>query len=142
MRFKVFRTTKITPKLICTAFKLRKQRFFKTKTCKNGHSEVFYKKGILENFTKFIGKHLCRSLFFNIAAGLRRFSFALWWSCTQKLRKIHRKITVPESPFHKSPVNNFLLQTLTFSRKQWRLTVIQLWVGYLTTILIRFFYLF
>ena len=28
-------------------------------------SEVVYKKGVPENFTKFIGKHLCQSLFFN-----------------------------------------------------------------------------
>ena len=28
-------------------------------------SEVFCKKGVLRNFAKFIGKHLCQSLFFN-----------------------------------------------------------------------------
>ena len=33
--------------------------------------EVFYKKGVLRNFTKFTGKHLCQSLFFNKVAGLR-----------------------------------------------------------------------
>ena len=27
--------------------------------------EVFYKKGVLRNFAKFTGKHLCQSLFFN-----------------------------------------------------------------------------
>ena len=27
--------------------------------------------GVLRNFTKFTGKHLCRSLFFNSVAGLR-----------------------------------------------------------------------
>ena len=27
--------------------------------------EVFCKKGILRNFTKFTGKHLCQSIFFN-----------------------------------------------------------------------------
>ena len=29
------------------------------------------KKGVLGNFTKFTGKHLCQSLFFNKVAGLR-----------------------------------------------------------------------
>ena len=29
------------------------------------------KKGVLENFSKFLGKHLCQSLFFNKVAGLR-----------------------------------------------------------------------
>ena len=27
--------------------------------------KVFYKKGVLRNFVKFPGKHLCQSLFFN-----------------------------------------------------------------------------
>ena len=33
--------------------------------------EVFSEKGVLRNFTKFTGKHLCQSLFFNEVAGLR-----------------------------------------------------------------------
>ena len=33
--------------------------------------EVFYKKGVLKNFAKFTGKHLCQSLFFNKVAGIR-----------------------------------------------------------------------
>ena len=32
---------------------------------------VFYKKGVLRNFTNFTGKHRCQSLFFNKVAGLR-----------------------------------------------------------------------
>ena len=38
---------------------------------KKQYREVFREKGILKNFTKFTGKHLCWSLFFNIVAGLR-----------------------------------------------------------------------
>ena len=30
---------------------------------RSSHSEVFYKKAVLKNFTKFTGKHLCWSLF-------------------------------------------------------------------------------
>ena len=49
--------------------------------------EVFCKKGILRNFTKFSGKHLCLSLFFNKVAGLCRLKFLrtpfyiehIWW---------------------------------------------------------------
>ena len=33
--------------------------------------EEFCKKGVLRNFAKFKGKHLCQSLFFNKVAGLR-----------------------------------------------------------------------
>ena len=36
---------------------------------------MFYKKGVLRNFTKFTGKHLCQSLFFNKVAGLRHRCF-------------------------------------------------------------------
>ena len=32
--------------------------------------DLFCKKGVLENFAKFTGKHLCRSLFLNKVAGL------------------------------------------------------------------------
>ena len=40
-------------------------------TKRRSRREVFCKKGVLENFTKFTGKHLCWSLFFNKVAGLR-----------------------------------------------------------------------
>ena len=33
--------------------------------------EVFCNNGVLRNFAKFTGKHLCKSLFFNKDAGLR-----------------------------------------------------------------------
>ena len=33
--------------------------------------EVLFKKGVLRNFAKFTGKHLCQSFFFNKVAGLR-----------------------------------------------------------------------
>ena len=39
------------------------------------------KKGVLENFTKFTGKHLCWSLFFNKVAGLRPESDVFPWIC-------------------------------------------------------------
>ena len=46
--------------------------------------EVFCKKGVLRNFTKFTGKHLCQSLFFNKVAGLRPATLLkkrLWHMC-------------------------------------------------------------
>ena len=41
------------------------------KTDRSSCPEVFCKKGVLGNFAKFTGKHLCQSLFFNKVAGLR-----------------------------------------------------------------------
>ena len=38
---------------------------------RSSRPEVFCKKGILRNFEKFAGKHLCQGLFFNKVAGLR-----------------------------------------------------------------------
>ena len=46
--------------------------------------EVFYKKNVLRNFTKFAGKHLCQSLFINKVAGLRPATLLkkrLWYRC-------------------------------------------------------------
>ena len=37
----------------------------------SSRQEVFCEKSVLRNFTKFAGKHLCQSLFFNKVAGLR-----------------------------------------------------------------------
>ena len=45
---------------------------------------MFYKKGVLKNFAKFTGKHLCQSLFFNKVASLRPTTLSkkrLWHSC-------------------------------------------------------------
>ena len=46
--------------------------------------EVLCKKGVLRSFTKFTGKHLCQSLFFNKVAGLRPATLLkkrLWHKC-------------------------------------------------------------
>ena len=40
---------------------------------RSSRPEVFCKKGVLRNFTKFTEKHLCQSLFFNKDAGCRCF---------------------------------------------------------------------
>ena len=51
---------------------------------RSSRPEVFCKKGVLRNFAKFTGKHLCQSLFFNKVAGLRpskREKKTLWHRC-------------------------------------------------------------
>ena len=40
-------------------------------TFRTSRPEVFCKKGVLGNFTKSTGKHLCQSLFLNKVTGLR-----------------------------------------------------------------------
>ena len=50
----------------------------------NSFPEVFCRKGVLRNFAKFTGKHLCQSLFFNKVAGLRSVTLLkkrLWHRC-------------------------------------------------------------
>ena len=42
-----------------------------TEMLRSSHMEVFCKKDALKSFAKFTGKHMCESLFFNKAAGLR-----------------------------------------------------------------------
>ena len=51
---------------------------------RSSRPELFCKKGVLKDFTKFTGKHLCQSLFFNKVAGLRPatlFKKRLWHRC-------------------------------------------------------------
>ena len=43
---------------------------FHVTTLRNSHQRSSMKKGVLKNFAKFTGKHLCRSLFFNKVTGL------------------------------------------------------------------------
>ena len=65
--------TEISSNLIVTTCCFRKQP-----------PEVFYKKGVLENFAKFTAKHLCQSLFLNKIAGLRSailLKKRLWHRC-------------------------------------------------------------
>ena len=52
--------------------------------CQKQPAEVFCKNGVLRHFTKFTGKHLCHSLFFNKVLGLRLatlFKKRLWHRC-------------------------------------------------------------
>ena len=44
---------------------------FFVKIVRSSCPEVLYKKGVLKDCTKFTGKHLCQSLFYNNVAGLR-----------------------------------------------------------------------
>ena len=39
--------------------------------CRSSRPKVFCKNGVSRNFTKFTGKHLCQSFFFNKVVGLR-----------------------------------------------------------------------
>ena len=55
-----------------------------TNIFRSSRPKMFCKKSILKNFTKFIGKHLCQSLFFNKVAGLRVATVLkkrLWYRC-------------------------------------------------------------
>ena len=55
--------------------------YYNTDVCKDpndyrsSRQEVFCKKGVLKNFAKFTGKHLCQSLFLNKVAGLQACNF-------------------------------------------------------------------
>ena len=59
----------------------------------NSRQEVFCKKDVLRNFTKFTGKHLCRNLLFNKVAGLRK-----------KKKDWHRYFPVNFGKFRRTPL--------------------------------------
>ena len=51
---------------------------------RSSRAGVFCKKGVLRNFTKFTGKHLCQNIFFNKVAGLKPATLLkkrLWHRC-------------------------------------------------------------
>ena len=73
-------------------------------------SQVFCEKGILRNFTKLTGKHLCQSLFFNKIAGLSPATLL-------KKRLWHRRFPVsfvkfPRKPFLQYTSVRLLLDTI------------------------------
>ena len=63
---------------------------------KSSRPELFCKKGVLKNFTKFRGKHLCQSLFFNKVADLSPTTLL-------KKRLWHRCFPVNFSKFLRTP---------------------------------------
>ena len=66
-----------------TGYKL-KDYFLSSYDLQSSHQRCSMKKGVLRNFTKFTGKHLCQSLFFNKVAGLRPATLLtkrLWHRC-------------------------------------------------------------
>ena len=74
--------------------------------------EVFSKKGVLRNFAKFTGEHLCQSLFFNKVAGNEPYKFikketlAQVFSCEiTKNSFSYRTLPVAVSDKLKNPVN-------------------------------------
>ena len=50
---------------------------FCMKNKRSSHRRRSVRKGTLNNFSKFTGKHLCQSLLFNKVAGLRQVAFKL-----------------------------------------------------------------
>ena len=73
---------------------------------------MFCKKGVLRNFKKFTGKHLCQSLFFNKVAGLRPSTLLnkrLWHRCFPM-----NFVKSLRTPFYKENVVNGGLETICY----------------------------
>ena len=51
------------------------------KIFRNSRREVFCKNGVLRNFAKFTGKHLCQTLFFNKVDFIKKMALAQVFSC-------------------------------------------------------------
>ena len=82
--------------------------------------EVFCKKGVLRNFEKFTGKHLCQSLLFNKVAGIRPVTLPkerLWRRCFPvNFLKFLRTPSVTEHVrwlLLKTPVNQLIFREET-----------------------------
>ena len=96
--------------------------------------EVFCRKGVLRNFEKFTGKHLCQSLLFNKVAGLRTVTLLkkrFWYTCfpvnfskflktppiTEHLRLLLLKIPVNQLIFREELVDLQFYYSRTFSQE-------------------------
>ena len=96
--------------------------------------EVFCTKGVLRNFEKFTGKHLCQILLFNKVAGLRTVTLLkkrFWYRCfpvnfskflktpsiTEHLRWLLLKKTVNQLIFREELVGLQLYYSRTFSQE-------------------------
>ena len=65
--------------------------------------EVFSKKVVLRNFSKFTGKHLCQNLFFNKVAGLRPANFIKKYTLAHMFSCEFCEIS-KNSFFHRTPL--------------------------------------
>ena len=84
---------------------------------RNSLPEVFCRKGALRNFSKFTGKHLCQSLYFNKVSGLRAETLLkkrLWHRCFPVNFAKFLRI-----PFLKNTSGRLLLNTLFASDYRW-----------------------
>ena len=79
----------------------KKDIYYLINKCLSSHRRFSVKKGVLKNFAKFTGKHLCQSLFFNKVAGVRPATLL-------KKRLRHRGFSVNFANFLRTP---FLLNT-------------------------------
>ena len=78
--------------------------------------ELFCRKGVLRNFEKFRGKHLCQSLLFNKVAGLRTVALLkkrFWYTCFPVNFSKFRKTPITEHfrwLLLKTPVNQLIFR--------------------------------
>ena len=81
---------------------------------RNNHRRCSIKKGVLDNFAKCTGKHLCQSPFFNKVAGLSLF-LVNFWKLLRTVFTEHIRATTSESCDCKSAGTEI---TRVFSYKQ------------------------
>ena len=74
--------------------------------------EVLYENDVLRSFTKFTGKHLCQSLFFNKLAGQNTFSYRT--PLVAASANYFQKIS--DSFFHGGKFAEILLSALKFTK--------------------------
>ena len=78
---------------------------------RSSHQRCSAKKGVLRNFAKFTGKHLCQRLLFNKVAGLRR----KWWIPKSEKLQIWKNLydqqnLLPEAVVRRCSVKKVFLQ--------------------------------
>ena len=100
---------------------------------RSSRPEVFCKRGVLKNFSKFTGKHLCQSLFLDKVAGLRQV-FSCEFCQISKNTFFYRTPLVASSETWRTGEKGTLLQVLSWENLQifldsYSVELLQTWHG-------------
>ena len=111
------RKTSIASQFLHMAFIFLLKSDYKSnsRTARSSRPKVFCKKGVLRNFTKFTGIHLCQSLFFNKVAGFRSATLLkkrLWHRCFPE-----NFVKFLRTPFLQNTFGRLLLAATSFNEK-------------------------
>ena len=111
---------------------------------RSSHQRCSERKGVLSNFEKFTGKHLCQSLFFNEVAGFRLWKERPWYRCfhvnfVKFRRTFFYRTTLRDCFYHYEKTEPFTTNYLSHQAlSSWRKSYSELNLGKRCSVLFMF----